>query len=131
MVPRADCWLSADREVGRLLESVQADSDYTVLYFSNPHESKLYEADFADPVHIELKRQSDTVFVGRRQANATDKASLFDKYQFLSPGITMGLVVGFVILSILYVGLSALSSLQVSYAAFEKEMGPAAHKKQQ
>ena len=43
----------------------------------------------------------------------------------------MGLVVGLLLFSILYVGISAVSSLQVSYAAFDKEMGPAAQKKQQ
>ena len=32
---------------------------------------------------------------------------------------------------ILYVGISGVASLQVSYAAFDKEMGPAAHNKQQ
>jgi Na+-transporting methylmalonyl-CoA/oxaloacetate decarboxylase gamma subunit len=43
----------------------------------------------------------------------------------------MGLVVVVILLSILSVGLRAISSLQVSYAAFDKEMGPAAQKKQQ
>jgi hypothetical protein len=43
----------------------------------------------------------------------------------------MGFIALFVILSILYVGLSALSSLEVSYGAFDKDMGPAAQKKQQ
>jgi hypothetical protein len=43
----------------------------------------------------------------------------------------MGLIVAIILLSILYVGLKALSSLEVSYGAFEKEMGPAAQKKQQ
>ena len=43
----------------------------------------------------------------------------------------MGLLVAFILLSILYVGVSAVASLQVSYAAFDKEMGPAAQKKQQ
>ena len=42
----------------------------------------------------------------------------------------MGLVVGVILLSILYVGITGVASLQVSYAAFDKEMGPAAHKKQ-
>jgi len=32
--------------------------------------------------------------------------------------------------SILTVGIRALGSLEVSYGAFEKEMGPASHKKQ-
>jgi hypothetical protein len=42
----------------------------------------------------------------------------------------MGLGVSFLLLSILGVGISALASLQVSYAAFDKEMGPTAQKKQ-
>jgi hypothetical protein len=36
----------------------------------------------------------------------------------------MGFNVGILLLSILYVGLSALYSLKVTYAAFDKEMGP-------
>ena len=43
----------------------------------------------------------------------------------------MGLLVALVLFSILGVGLKALGSLEVSYGAFEKEMGPAAQKKQQ
>lgn len=43
----------------------------------------------------------------------------------------MGLLVIFILLAILSVGLSALKSLQVSYGAFDKEMGPAAQKKHQ
>ena len=46
-------------------------------------------------------------------------------------GLFMGLLVGFILISILSVGLSAIGSLQVSYGAFDKEMGPAAQKKQQ
>jgi hypothetical protein len=41
----------------------------------------------------------------------------------------MGLLVALVLGSILFVGLSALSSLEVSYGAFEKDMGPTGHKK--
>jgi hypothetical protein len=43
----------------------------------------------------------------------------------------MGIIAALVIFSILGVGVKALSSLQVSYGAFEKEMGPAQQKKQQ
>ena len=41
----------------------------------------------------------------------------------------MGLFVSILLLSILSVAIRGLSSLQVSYAAFDKEMGPAAQKK--
>lgn len=43
----------------------------------------------------------------------------------------MGLLTVVILLAILSVGLKAISSLQVSYGAFDKEMGPAAQKKQQ
>ena len=43
----------------------------------------------------------------------------------------MGLLTGVILISILSVGLNAISSLQIPYAAFDKEMGPAAQKKQQ
>jgi hypothetical protein len=42
----------------------------------------------------------------------------------------MTFVVLLIILSILSVGLKALASLEVSYGAFDKDMGPAAQKKQ-
>jgi len=42
----------------------------------------------------------------------------------------MSFIVLGVLLSILGVGLKALASLEVSYGAFDKEMGPAAQKKQ-
>lgn len=40
----------------------------------------------------------------------------------------MGILVSIILLSILYVGITGVASLQVSYAAFDKEMGPAAQK---
>ena len=43
----------------------------------------------------------------------------------------MGLLVGFLLVGILYAAISGVASLQVSYAAFDKEMGPAAQRKQQ
>ena len=46
-------------------------------------------------------------------------------------GLFMGLLVAFFLLGILSVGINALGSLKVSYAAFDKAMGPMAHKKQQ
>lgn len=43
----------------------------------------------------------------------------------------MGILVTIPLFLIGYVGVVGVGSLQVSYAAFDKEMGPAAHKKQQ
>lgn len=44
-------------------------------------------------------------------------------------GLFMGLLAGAILVAILSVGISAVSSLQVSYGAFDKDMGPAAQKK--
>jgi hypothetical protein len=43
----------------------------------------------------------------------------------------MGLLASFFCLIILYVGFSALASLEVPYAAFEKDTAPNSQKKQQ
>ena len=45
-------------------------------------------------------------------------------------GIFMGFLVGFLLLSILYVAVSAVASLQVTYAAFDKDQSQSASKKQ-
>ena len=87
-------------------------------------------------------------------ANVTlPNAPLFEKYQYFTPGmltsfqrlsslnvgclltthvgIFMGLIVILPLFLILYVGISAVGSLQVSYAAFDREMGPRTAKKGQ
>jgi len=43
----------------------------------------------------------------------------------------MGIFVMIILFSILYIGVSAVASLQVSYFSFSKEMNPANQKKQQ
>jgi len=43
-------------------------------------------------------------------------------------GLFMAFIVVFVLLSILYVAISGVASLQVSYAAFDKEVGAAQKK---
>ncbi|KAF7895752.1 uncharacterized protein EAF01_009714 [Botrytis porri] len=112
--------------------------EYTVIFTTTPvgsvleqHNSELpvYNAEFDSTSHIDLKR--DFRIRADNSTTEPDRRPLFEKYQYFTPGIFMGLVVGILLLSILYVGLSAVSSLQVSYGAFDKEMGPSAQKKQQ
>lgn len=129
-----------DVEIGDILSGVRAsgDDDYTVIYFSSPHSSAVYESEYVESaaIQMELKRRTgEVVVVGPRAAggnnNASDSSSapLFVKYQFFTPGIFMGIVALIIMLSLLYVGLSAVASLEVSYGAFDKENGPAAQKK--
>ncbi|KAJ9388763.1 hypothetical protein DTO063F5_2411 [Paecilomyces variotii] len=110
---------------------------YTVIYVTSPRElidgeqseSFMYhpDVDSQEPVHMDLKR--DYASNARREGSGSQ--SVFEEYQFLTPGIYMGLIAGFAFLAILYVGFSALTSLQVPYAAFEKDTAPNSQKKQQ
>jgi hypothetical protein len=43
----------------------------------------------------------------------------------------MGFLAGLILLSILYAAISGVASLQVTYAAFDKETGQSGHKKTQ
>jgi len=117
---------------------------YTVLFVGTPStqaktasasrkvsgsEKTIYEPEFIEPLHMDLKRD---VSEGSKAGNATrDTRGLFEKYQFFTPGIFMAIITALVLFSILGVGLRALASLEVSYGSFEKDMGPAAQKKQQ
>ncbi|KAI1490327.1 BIG/ATPase V1 complex, subunit S1 [Biscogniauxia mediterranea] len=120
-----------DDELGLVLGQYDAEGSYTVLYMGGPRTEipGTYTADFEDSVHTELKRQLQGVV--RRAGESNSKLGLFDKYQFFTPGIFMALVVFIVLMSMLYAGISAVASLEVSYGAFDKENGPAAQKKAQ
>ncbi|MCJ1393728.1 hypothetical protein MMC18_006604 [Xylographa bjoerkii] len=114
--------------------------NYTVIYTTTPasndhhhtdFEPSMYEMDktMSPLVHMDLKR--DVSMYASTSGNSTNGISLplFERYQYFTPGLFMGLVVGLLLLSILYVAISAVSSLQVSYASFDRENGPAAQKK--
>ena len=118
-----------------------SSNKYTVIYTTSPTtaihhtdvpEPESYEMDssFQAPVHMELKRDHSYQKRASNENVTLPDGPLFERYQYLSPGLFMGLFVAFILVSILYVGISAVASLQVSYAAFEKEMGPSAQKKQ-
>ncbi|RFU36136.1 hypothetical protein B7463_g201, partial [Scytalidium lignicola] len=112
-----------------------AGQSYTIIYLSTPptrevivDEVTTYDAMFNTPLKMDLKRD-----LRIRADNHTrfDRRPLFEKYQFFTPGLFMGLTVTIILLAILSVGIMAVASLEVSYGAFDKEMGPAAQKKQQ
>ncbi|PFH61957.1 hypothetical protein XA68_15719 [Ophiocordyceps unilateralis] len=128
---RAGDLLKRDVILSDNLEAITKSDGYTILFLPRPGEPA-YQAEFVDPLHQDLKRDLEPELVRREDNNtAWDRLPLFEKYQFFTPGIFTGIIVAVVLFSILGVGLNALSSLEVSYGAFEKDMGPAAQKKQQ
>ena len=139
------------------LLNILPSPNYTVIYTTTPFsgeeqhlvsEPSTYQMDntMSPLLHIDLKRDLE---VHERAASANGTSlPLFEKYQYFTPGkqwdslmksgnvlthtgIFMGLLVAFILLMIIYVAISGVSSLQVSYAAFDKENGPAAQRKQQ
>ncbi|RAL15634.1 Ac45/VOA1 transmembrane domain-containing protein [Aspergillus homomorphus CBS 101889] len=118
--------------VGRLPESKK----YTVLYITSPREAvnsdagvyQAEDASYQDPVHMDLKRDFSAHGLGD---DVPSNKTLFREYHYFTPGIIMGLLASLFCLLILYVGLSALLSLEVPYAAFEKDTAASVQKKQQ
>jgi len=74
---------------------------------------------------MELKRDLSS---HTQRANSTE-GGLFERYQYFTPGLFMGFAAIIPLFLILLVGVRALTSLEVSYYAFSKEMGPNAQKK--
>ena len=147
---------SADRSMSSVLDLL-SNRNYTVVYTTTPEVSsinrqgtlKQYEMyDHDQSLHTDLKRDITPQPLESRSNQTLVDGPLFERYQFLSPGkqlywhflknkliscegLFMGLSVSFLLLSILYVAVSGVASLQVTYAAFDKENGPAAQKKAQ
>lgn len=106
-------------------------SSYSIIYTTSPRSghhkappAPTYEMDpstYDSVLHSDLKRD---VLPRQSNGNASSNLPLFDTYLYLNPGIFMGLSVGLLLFLILYVGITGVASLQVSYFAFSKEMGP-------
>lgn len=77
-----------------LLKDLPKDTKYTLIYLTTPStlpasasadQAIIYEPDFNDALHIDLKRN----LAAAPELNGTipDPRPLFEKYQFLSPGM--------------------------------------------
>jgi len=111
-----------------------SDDHMVILVSAPPHgepDENLYEMDepYPSAMHQGLKR--DIKYEPLKSGNHSMQAGLplFEKYQFLSPGIFMGLTISLLLFVMLWIAVSAIAGLEVSYMAFSKEMGPAAQNK--
>ncbi|GLA27630.1 hypothetical protein AnigIFM63604_000421 [Aspergillus niger] len=114
-----------------VIDQLPESKGYTILYVTSPREledtgSDFYQAE-QDPLHMDLKRD----YSAHDSQTPSSNKTLFQEYQFFTPGIWMGILATLVFLMIFYVGLAALLSLEVPYAAFEKDTSAAVQKKQQ
>ncbi|KAK9369098.1 BIG/ATPase V1 complex, subunit S1 [Lipomyces kononenkoae] len=69
---------------------------------------------------------TDTLLPGMIPEGARTDGSLFTRYQFFTPGLFMAIIASLLLVVILGVGLESISSIKISYDAFQKEMGPQA-----
>ncbi|KAJ5166668.1 uncharacterized protein N7482_005449 [Penicillium canariense] len=136
---RANQLSDNDGLISDIIDRIPSSSKYTLLYVTTPREfpetdSIVYESEdaYQDSVRMELKRDYSSYSSYSSASDSSNRnTSLFDEYQYFTPGIFMGLMASFLCLIILYIAISAVSSLQVPYAAFEKDTSSAAQKKQQ
>jgi hypothetical protein len=120
-------------------ELIAQSEDYTVIYITTPIDECIAKAQLEDehpPYEMENAFGEYEQFELRRdlsshvqRSNATE-GGLFERYQYFTPGIFMAFTAIVPLFLILLVGIRALTSLEVSYFAFSKEMGPNAQKKQ-
>ncbi|KAJ5817995.1 BIG/ATPase V1 complex subunit S1 [Penicillium robsamsonii] len=133
---RAQQLSAFDGFLADIIDRLPSSSKYTILYITSPKEfpevdSVIYEASgysYQDPLRMELKRDYSADGSDSTSSNHT---SLFEEYQYFTPGIFMGLMATFLFFAILYIGINALSSLEIPYAAFEKDTSAAVQKKAQ
>lgn len=129
---------SADETMQSLITK-ESSQDFTVIYITSSVEESVakallqedsppYEMEtvFGGFDQLELKRDLSSHV---QRANSTNSAGLFERYQYFTPGIFMAFAAIIPLFLILIVGIRALTSLEVSYFAFSKEMGPNAQKK--
>ncbi|KAL6708682.1 hypothetical protein ACN47E_002378 [Coniothyrium glycines] len=115
-------------------------ADYTVIYITTPQtesqasarlqdqQHAVYDMESSYPESVQMELRRDLSSTAKR-ANST-QGGLFERYQYFTPGLFMGFAAIIPLFLILLVGIRALTSLEVSYFAFSKEMGPNAQKKQ-
>jgi hypothetical protein len=127
--------LNVDMQLANAIKQLPK-RDYALFFITTPpssHESLsaeeqlAYEMDDSEsPLRTELKRDLSAY---KRADNITlPPGPLFERFQFLTPGLFMGILTTLLLVSIGYAGVNALGSLQVSYAAFDKENGPQAQR---
>lgn len=113
-------------------------SSHTIIFTTSPlsghhisESSPTYEMDagtYESVLHTDLKRD---VSAHDNSGSSSSDLPLFDTYLYLNPGVFVGLSVALLLFLILYVGINAVASLQVSYFAFSKEMGPSGQRQKQ
>ncbi|KAA8642118.1 uncharacterized protein ATNIH1004_011059 [Aspergillus tanneri] len=120
-----------DGLISDIIERLPAKKEYSVLYTTSPKEfvgsdSSVYQPKgdlYQDTIHMDLKR--DYSAQPRQDNTPSNNKSLFQEYQYFTPGMLPLDPPRFRPRQF------ALTSLEVPYAAFEKDTASSVQKKQQ
>ncbi|KAK6509070.1 hypothetical protein TWF481_003833 [Arthrobotrys musiformis] len=114
------------------LISMIPSARYTVVYVSTPlgdprlfvHEKKPEPQEHKDEHQSFIEHQSLLAREVQPEQNDKEEESvggLLSNYQFLTPALLWGILLGLFVLYVASKGVGLLSSIQVSYASFEKD----------
>lgn len=127
-VHRKELLLQYDAHMGDYISDPAKEQDFTILFTTSPQilaqpeatvERYHYESSFVNSMQMELKRDLSSHI---KPSNGS-KGDLFERYQYFTPGLFMGISSIVPLVLILLVGIRAVTNLEVSYSAFSKEMG--------
>ncbi|KAI5302213.1 hypothetical protein KEM56_000913 [Ascosphaera pollenicola] len=120
-----------DSEPAGRQASSDKDQDFTAArYKFNQYDQEVYQ----DPeglLNLQVKRDTNAHQKEDGEKTNDIPGGVFERYQFLSPGIFMGLFASLLFVIIISVGITAITSLEISYGSFVKDNSPQAAKKAQ
>lgn len=101
--------------------------EYNLIYVSTPPPAAPGSYRRSHPSLVDAQSALAAAAAKKRARNGTVvTGGLFSRYQYFTPGILMGYMAMLILVPVLIVGLQALSSLQISYRAFDPplKVGP-------
>jgi hypothetical protein len=106
------------------LSELKSDDRYVIIQMvpsiqETNHDYELLDDD--DDDDDDLDTSSPQSFISAKKDKQIQK-SLFTEYQFFTPGIWSCILISFFLLAILYNALIWVSSIEISYGAFEKQV---------
>jgi len=121
-----------DSFLNAILSTIGHDK-YTVMLATTPPSFRppppVMDDEDESLLHTEFKR--DVNSHDGPAGTTASRAPIFAKYVFFNPALFMTFFAIFPFLFLIWVALTAIGSLKVSYFAFSKEMGPSGQKKVQ
>lgn len=102
------------------LSELKSDDKYIIIQMVPSIEESNHDYELLDD-DDDLDTSSSQSFISAKKDKQIQK-SLFTEYQFFTPGIWSCILISFFLLAILYNALIWVSSIEISYGAFEKQV---------